>query len=54
MDINTVLRLLVALARLLDIDVMTLAAMFNDGAGNQKYFDALVRIANMAPHNYVA
>lgn len=53
MNLLAVLRLLIALARLLDIDVMTLAAMYNDEVGNQAYLDELVSIANTSPNGYV-
>lgn len=54
MDSVAILKLLIALARALDIDPMMLAAMFNDGAGNQKYYDELLYIIGKSPNNLVA
>ena len=52
MNTETALKLLVALARALNIDAVTLAAMFNQNQ-NQLYFDELVRLTNTAPRNMV-
>lgn len=49
-----ILKLLIALARTLGIDTATLAAMFNDGAGNQRYYDELLRIMGKTPNGLVA
>jgi len=53
MDPVAILKLLVALARALGIGLMMLAAMFNDGAGNQKYYDELLYIISKSPNNLV-
>ena len=53
MNTETALKLLVALARALNIDPVTLAAMFNQDDQNQSYFDELVRLTNTAPRNMV-
>ena len=42
MNIESLLNLLIALARLQGIGPEELAAFFNDRSGNQKYYDALL------------
>ena len=42
MTLEAALKLIVALARMLDIPPETLAEMFNDDSGCQEYFDRLV------------
>ena len=49
MNIEVALRLLVTLARLLDISPEVLAAMYQDETGNQEYFDKLVQIVSKTP-----
>lgn len=53
-DPIAILKLLVALARLLGIDAVTFTAMFNDDAGNQKYYDELLYIIGKTPNGLVA
>jgi len=54
MTLETALKLIVALARMLDIPPETLAGMFNDSSGCQEYFNRLVAAQADATQNTLA
>jgi len=51
MTIETALKLIVALARMLDIPPEALVEMFKDGEGCQEYFDRLLAAQATAAHD---